>query len=1202
MNPPFHRPLEIWIDRGGTFTDLIALHPDGRQDRLKLLSHDPAHPEDSALRGIRHLSAGHQGPVVVRMGTTVATNALLERRGAPTLLLVTRGFRDALAIGHQARPDIFARHIVKPAPLAALVVEVDERVAADGTVLRPLDEEAAKAALADARMQGIASVAICLMHGFAHPAHEARLAELATQAGFTSISASHAVSPLIRFVPRGQTTVADAYLSPVLRTYVAEVESGLPPGTRLLFMQSNGGLAEASAFRGRDAVLSGPAGGVVGMVEAGRDAGFNHLIGFDMGGTSTDVSHWSGQLERSFETSVAGVRLRAPMLDIHTVAAGGGSICRLEAGRLVVGPQSAGAVPGPACYRLGGPLTITDCNLALGRIQPRAFPAVFGPAGNQPLDADAAHRALGRLADDVAAETGRRLSPLELAEGLIGIANAHMADAIRRISIARGHDPATHALVAFGGAGGQHACALADALGMKAAVLPVDAGLLSARGIGAADLIVTRERTVALPFGPTLDTQAPPLAEALGAEARAALEAQGLPLAALHLRLIAHVRYAGADTALPLPFGPMPSMQADFEAAHQARFGFLTPEAPLLLDMLEAEARGTPPGAARASPGFTTTGKSHPPRVRLHAGGQGVEAPLIPRDTLSPGARVQGPAIIADSGSTALVAPGWGARVHASGALILERTGTASASATARDARDPIRLELMNALFFSIASEMGVALMSSARSVNIKERLDFSCAIFDGEGRLVANAPHIPVHLGSMGASVTHVIEAARASGRPLAEGDVQVLNAPWAGGTHLPDITVIRPVFLPGHSGPAAFVAARGHHADIGGITPGSMPAASRTIEEEGVVLDNLPLVHDGRFQAGAIRHQLLAAAHPARAPETNLADLAAQVAACERGAAGLRAAAEVHGVPALLAAMDAIMDNAAQAVARLIETLPEGEAEVPMDEGAVIRVALRVDRHTRRLTVDFTGTSEQRPGNFNAPAAVTRAALLYVLRCLIDLPIPLNDGCLRPVTLIIPEGTLLNPAPGAAVVAGNVETSQVVTDALFAAFKGLAASAGSMSNLTFGNRNHQYYETIAGGSGAGPGFPGASAVQTHMTNSHLTDPEVLETRFPVRVELFRIRSGSGGGGQFPGGDGAVRRLSFHDGMTVSILSNRRTTCPFGLMGGGDAAPGENRLIRASGEVVPLGSTASVDVGPGDMIEIATPGGGGWGAPQPAP
>ena len=1188
--------IEVWIDRGGTFTDVIARAPDGGIRTAKLLSHDPARPEDSAVAGVKLLTAGHAGPVIVKMGTTVATNALLERQGARTLLLVTRGFRDVLAIGHQARPDIFALKIEKPEQLAARVAEVDERMRADGEVLTPLDLESARAALTAARADGFEAVAVLFVHGYRYPAHEQAVAALAREMGFAQVSASHDVSPLIKMVPRGDTAVADAYLSPILSRYVESVTSALPPGTQLLFMQSNGGLVAAGGFRGKDAVLSGPAGGIVGMAKTAAALGHHQLIGFDMGGTSTDVSHYGGSYERSFETEVAGVRMRSPMLDIHTVAAGGGSVCRFENGRLQVGPQSAGAVPGPACYRRGGPLTVTDCNVALGRVRPELFPALFGPDGDQPIDRNAAMQALSALADEVAAAGGARPDELALAEGLLDIANAHMAAAIRRISIARGHDPARHALVAFGGAGGQHGCAVADALGIGTILLHPLAGLLSALGIGLADGVVAREETVSLPFDAALDRRAAAVAERLGAAAAAALAAQQVPLADSEVRVTAHVRYAGSDTALEAPFGPAPAMRAAFEAAHKARFGFVRPESPLVLEMLAAEATGQPPGARDAALTVAPPDMGETPAIAaVRFDGADRATPLHRREALGAGRRIDGPAVIVDASATTVVAPGWSAEVLADGTLLLGRVQPLARASAHGTAVDPIRLELFNALFMGIATEMGVALQTSARSVNMKERLDFSCALFDAAGNLVANAPHIPVHLGSMGASIRAVIAGRSGDGRGMRDGDLYVLNAPWNGGTHLPDITVVKPCFLDGEHTPSFFVAARGHHADVGGIAPGSMPADSRRIDEEGVLLDDVLLVDEGRFREADMRARLAAGPWPARNIDQNIGDLVAQVAACQRGADALAAAARMHGRDTLIAYMAHVQDNAAEAVAQLIGKLADGAFEALMDIGAAIRVAVRVDREARRMVVDFAGTSPLSESNFNAPASIARASLLYVLRCLVDAPIPLNDGALRPVELRIPPGCLLDARPPHAVVAGNVETSQVVTDALFAAFGALAASQGTMNNFTFGNGRHQYYETIAGGAGAGRGFDGASAVQSHMTNSRLTDPEVLESRFPVRVESFVIRHGSGGDGRWRGGDGAVREISFHEEMEVSVLSNRRSTVPFGLEGGSAGLSGRNIVIRVDGSLSEMPGQFREILFPGDKVRLETPGGGGF-------
>ena len=1071
------------VDRGGTFTDIVAFAPDGRIVTAKLLSSSPAYA-DAASEGIRRIAG--DGPVAsVRMGTTVATNALLERAGEPVVLAITRGFGDALRIGHQARPRLFDRHIVLPEPLYARVIEVAERITAEGEVLTPLDDAATAAALAEAYAAGFRAVAIVLMHGFRFIAHELRVADLARAAGFTQVSVSHEVSPTIKLVPRGDTTVVDAYLSPVLRAHVDRVAARLG-ATPLQFMQSNGGLTAASSFRGKDAILSGPAGGVVGMVAVGQAAGFDLLIGFDMGGTSTDVSHWAGSFERATETLVAGVRIRTPMLAIDTVAAGGGSICRWDGGRLRVGPESAGADPGPAAYGNGGPLTVTDAQVLLGRIQPAHFPAIFGPGGDRPLDtATVAARFAG-----LSAETG--LTPVALAEGFLAIAVATMARAIRAISIERGHDVAGYTLVAMGGAAGQVAAKVATALGIGRVLVSPHAGVLSALGIALADVRAVREASVDQP----LDADVSAVVDRLTAAATAAVGDQDAA-AAVTVTATALVKYAGTDTPLEVALAAPAAMAAAFTAQHRARFGFAA-DTPLVIDAVRIEAIGTAARGPAVPPLAATT----PVAVTVEMAGDRV--PLFDRATLPAGFSVAGPAIVVDSAGTTVVDAGWTATIDGVGNLVLGTAavprpyrGESSASAV-----DPVDLELFNHRFMGLAEAMGVALQSTASSVNIKERLDFSCALFDHDGALVANAPHMPVHLGSMGESVAAVV---RARGESLQDGDVVALNAPYNGGTHLPDITVIMPVFVDGAR--RFFVAARGHHADIGGISPGSMPADSTTIDQEGVLIDDFLLVKQGVFQEEAIRTLLASGTWPARDPDRNINDLKAQVAACARGAADLRALCANHGTATVAAYMAHVMANAEAAVRGAIAKLSDGAFAYELDDGSVVQVAVSIDKAASSATVDFTGTSAQRPNNFNAPRSVVRAAVLYVFRCLIDDDIPLNDGCMRAIKLVIPAGSMLDPVFPAAVVAGNVEVSQVVTDALFGALGVVSASQGTMNNLTFGTETWQYYETVCGGSGAGPGFDGASAVQTHMTNSRLTDPEVFETRFPVTVVEFGIR-----------------------------------------------------------------------------------------------
>ncbi|WP_374275641.1 hydantoinase B/oxoprolinase family protein [Brevundimonas sp.] len=1190
----------FWIDRGGTFTDVVARAPDGRITVEKLLSENPERYRDAAVAGIRKVlglgSDERPAPGLiaqVRMGTTVATNALLERKGEPTALAITRGFGDALAIGWQARPDIFAREIVKPEALYRTVVEIDERVAEDGAVLTPLDEAAALQAFEVARGEGCRALAIVLMHAWKHPEHECRLGVLARRAGFSQVSLSYQVAPLIKLIGRGDTTVIDAYLSPVLRRYVDQVAEELGPDTPLLFLQSSGGLTDAQAFQGKDAILSGPAGGVVGMARTAEAAGHRRVIGFDMGGTSTDVSHYAGDFERITDSVVAGVRLRAPMLAIETVAAGGGSICRFDGQRLRVGPESAGADPGPACYRRGGPLTVTDCNLLLGRLRPERFPAVFGPNGNQPLDPEVVRRRFDALAAEVAAATGRPADPLDLAEGFLAIAVQHMAEAIKSISIQRGHDVTGYVLNCFGGAGGQHACGVADALGMTEVLVHPLAGVLSAYGMGLADVSVIRQQTVALPLDAGSDAGARAAAETLASEAEAALAAQGHAFDQTETRIRAEVKYAGSDTALSLDFVGAEALGAAFDAEHRARYGFVSPATPRVIEALSAEALGRQTieaALAGSSPATSEPEVTHP----LHIGGRTQSAPFLDRASLTGGRAVDGPAVVLDATSATLVEPGWRASLNPGGDLVLKRVEAPPTRAAVGTAVDPVMLEIFNSRFMAAAEQMGVALQATAYSVNIKERLDFSCAVFDASGALIANAPHIPVHLGSMGESVRAIMRSRGATIRP---GQAFMLNAPYNGGTHLPDITVIQPVFLSeADDAPAFWTAARGHHADVGGLTPGSMPALSTSVEEEGVLIDDVEIVHKGVIVEERIRQILSSGPWPARNPDQNLGDLKAQIAACRRGADELIGMVAMFGREVVQSYMGHVQDNAEQAVRRAISALKPGRFAYEMDDGAVVRVAVSVDTQAGSAVIDFTGTSTQRPNNFNAPLAITRAAVLYVFRTLVDDTIPLNEGCLKPLTLIVPEGSMLNPRYPAAVVAGNVETSQVVVDALYGALGVLAASQGTMNNLTFGDATRQYYETIAGGSGAGPNFDGAPAVQTHMTNSRLTDPEVLETRFPVRLEEFSIRRGSGGAGAHRGGDGAVRRLTFLEPMTASILSNRRRVPPFGQAGGEAGALGVNCVRRADGAVEPLGATARIEMEPGDSLEIETPGGGGFG------
>jgi 5-oxoprolinase (ATP-hydrolysing) len=1196
------RGWQFWVDRGGTFTDIVARDPDGRLVTYKLLSENPSRYADAAVAGIRELlglAPGEPIPIgridQVRMGTTVATNALLERKGERTALVVTKGFGDALRIGYQNRPRIFDRHIVLPELLHERVIEVDERVRADGTVIRPLHGHDLVDELQRARADGIDAVAVLCMHAHLHSAHEDAIGKLADGVGFAQVSLSSEVSPLMKLVSRGDTTVADAYLSPVLRRYVDSVAAELP-GTRVMFMQSNGGLAEAGRFRGKDAILSGPAGGIVGMTRMSELAGFGQVIGFDMGGTSTDVSHFAGEYERVFNTSVAGVRLRAPMLSIHTVAAGGGSILHFDGSRYRVGPDSAGAVPGPTCYRAGGPLTVTDANVMLGRIQPDHFPRVFGPAGDQPIDAEVVRRRFDELAADVRERTGDDRTPEEVAEGFLQIAVANMANAVKRISVEKGHDVTRYALTTFGGAGGQHACAVADSLGIRTVVVPPLAGVLSALGIGLADTTVMREQSVEKPLDGATMARVGEVAAELTAVTRAALAAEGVPDELVRITARVHLRYDGTDTALAVALADSDAMAAAFEALYRRTYSFVL-DRRLIVEAVSVEATGLTEQPDLTGVGGAAAGEAAgAATVRLWSAGEWRDAPLLERERMPEGATVIGPAIITEANATTVVDEGWRAEMAPTGHLLIERV-RAQAGADVGTEADPVMLEIFNNLFMSVAEQMGAALESTAQSVNIRERLDFSCALFDPGGNLIANAPHMPVHLGSMGTSVKEVV---RRRGGEIRPGDVYAVNDPYHGGTHLPDITVVTPVFGPGERSDAIlfFVASRGHHAEVGGITPGSMPAGSRDVHEEGVLFDNWLLVTSGQFREDETRGLLAEARYPSRAPDTNLGDLRAQVAANARGVEELGKLIEHFGLDVVLAYMGHVQDNAEESVRRVIDALEDGAFEYETDSGAVIAVRVTVDRDQRSATIDFTGTSPQLGTNFNAPSSVVTAAVLYVFRTLVATDIPLNDGCLRPLRLEIPEGSMLAPVYPAAVVAGNVETSQAITGALYAALGVQAEGSGTMNNITFGNERHQYYETVASGSGAGDGFAGAPAVQTHMTNARLTDPEVLEWRFPVIVEEHSVRRGSGGAGRWGGGDGAVRRIRFLEPMTVSTLAGHRRVAPYGMAGGSPGALGRHYVQRADGDVIEMAGADSAEVHPGDVLVVETPGGGGYGRP----
>ena len=1183
---------QFWIDRGGTFTDIVARRPDGTIVTYKLLSENPEQYRDAAVAGIRHLLGLKAGEPVtpeqvecVKMGTTVATNALLERKGEPTLLVTTRGFRDALRIAYQNRPRLFDRRIVLPELLYAEVVEAQERVGAHGDVLQPLDEAQLRADLQAAYARGLRSVAVVFMHGYRFTAHEETAARVAREVGFAQVSTSHGTSPMMKFVSRGDTTVVDAYLSPILRRYVEQVASEMP-GVKLFFMQSSGGLTDAHAFQGKDAILSGPAGGIVGMARTAGLGGHGKVIGFDMGGTSTDVSHYAGEFEREFETQVAGVRMRAPMMSIHTVAAGGGSILSFDGSRFRVGPESAGANPGPASYRRGGPLAVTDANVMTGKIQPRHFPKVFGPKADEALSLEAVQAKFGELA----AQTGRQ--PEDVAEGFINIAVQQMANAIKKISVARGYDVTRYTLQCFGGAGGQHACLVADALGMTRVFVHPLAGVLSAYGMGLADQNVIREQAIERPLvADTLPEVAGAL-DALADAARAELQRQQVNAgeATVHRRV--HVRYEGSDSALIVPFGSIADIEARFESAYRRRFAFLMQGKRMVVEAVSVEA--VLAGDAPQEPRLGTHEPREVPRretVRMYSGGQWLDAALVVREDLRPGDVIPGPAIIAEKNATTVVEPGWEAVLTALDHLVLDRRVPRTATYAVGTTVDPVLLEVFNNLFMNIAEQMGLQLQNTAYSVNIKERLDFSCALFDAEGNLIANAPHMPVHLGSMGESIKTVI---RENAGRMQPGDVYALNDPYHGGTHLPDVTVITPVYL--GSQPTFYVGSRGHHADIGGTTPGSMPPFSTRIEEEGVQINNVKLVDRGVLREAEMVALLQSGEFPSRNPQQNMADLKAQIAANEKGVQELRKMVEQFGLDVVQAYMRHVQDNAEESVRRVITRLKDGQYTLPLDNGAQIQVSVRVNAAERSAEIDFTGTSAQQLNNFNAPTAVCMAAVLYVFRSLVDDDIPLNAGCLKPLKVIIPPGSMLNPNPPASVVAGNVETSSCITNTLYGALGVMAASQCTMNNFTFGNAAHQYYETISGGSGAGDGFDGTSVVQTHMTNSRLTDPEVLEFRFPVRLESYEIRTGSGGAGRWRGGNGGVRRVRFLEPMTASILSNGRVHPAFGMAGGEPGHVGINRVVRSDGRTEDLAHIGQAEMSVGDVFEIHTPGGGGYG------
>ncbi|WP_186399091.1 hydantoinase B/oxoprolinase family protein [Stappia sp. P2PMeth1] len=1195
---------DFWIDRGGTFTDIVARDPEGGIRAHKVLSENPEAYRDAAIQGIRELmgiAIGERIPAeriaAVKMGTTVATNALLERKGDRTLLVTTRGFRDALEIGYQARPDIFAKEIVKPELLYERVVEVAERVRADGTIEAEPDLGEVERDLKAAYDSGIRSAAIVFMHAYAFPEHEKKVAEIARKVGFPQVSVSHEVSPLMKLVGRGDTTVVDAYLSPILRRYVEQVASELQiEGTdcRLMFMQSSGGLTAADLFQGKDAILSGPAGGVVGAIETSKMAGFDAVIGFDMGGTSTDVSHYNGEYERAFETEVAGVRMRAPMMMIHTVAAGGGSILHYKDGRFQVGPDSAGANPGPACYRRGGPLAVTDANVMVGKLRPDFFPKIFGPGRDATLDRDAVVAKF----EEMAARIGDGRSAAEVADGFLKIAVENMANAIKKISVQRGYDVTEYALTCFGGAGGQHACSVADSLGMTTVIVHPLSGILSAYGMGLADIRATRQQAVVRRLEPAMLDDLQALAGRLSAETRAEVAGQGVAEAEIRDLPRALLRYEGTDTPIPVAYvpGDIDAMVGAFADAHRAQFGFVYENKPIVVEALEVESVGGGSGIDEPDLPLVSGSPTPADTGAIFAEGAWREAGFFARAGLKPGHRLSGPALIVEPHQTIVVEPGWQAEITAKDHVVLRRVEKLARAEAIGTRADPVMLEVFNNLFMSIAEQMGVTLQNTAYSVNVKERLDFSCAVFDASGALVANAPHMPVHLGSMDRSVETVIKLNAGEIRP---GDVFALNAPYNGGTHLPDITVVSPVFDDQGKEILFWAASRGHHADVGGSAPGSMTPRATTVDEEGVLIDNFKLVDQGRFREEELVEVLTDHPWPVRNVTQNVADLKAQIAANEKGVQELRKMVAHFGLDVVQAYMGHVQDNAEESVRRVIEALTDSEYEYPTDQGSVIRVRITVDKAKREATVDFTGTSEVKPNNFNAPEPVTRAAVLYCFRVMVEGHIPMNAGCLRPIHIVIPDGCMLKPAYPAAVVAGNVETSQHVTNALFGALKAMANSQGSMNNLTFGNATYQYYETLCSGSPAGPGFNGTDGVHVHMTNSRLTDPEVLEFRYPVLLEDFHIREGSGGTGKWHAGNGTKRTIRFLEEMELAILSSHRTIAPKGGDGGGDGQLGKTLVRRLDGSIEELAGCDQTVLKAGEAVTVITPTAGGWGRPD---
>jgi len=1194
---------QFWIDRGGTFTDIVARKPDGSILIDKLLSENSEVYKDAAIAGIKkilNLKKDEKIPVdkisSVKMGTTVATNALLERKGDRTLLLITKGFGDLLRIGYQNRPLLFDLNIKLPDVLYEQVFEVSERLDSKGKIIHQLDENSVRIALRKAKSDGINCVAIAFMNSYLNPVHEDKIAQIAIEEKFSQISVSHKVSPLIKLVGRGDTTVVDAYLSPILRRYVEQVSGALEDSksTKLMFMQSNGGLTDAKLFQGKDALLSGPAGGVVSMVQTGIQAGFKKLIGFDMGGTSTDVCHYSGEYERSFETEVAGVRIRAPMMQINTVAAGGGSILSFKDGRFQVGPESAGAIPGPASYGRDGPLTVTDCNVLLGKLNPDYFPKVFGKNSNESLNVKIVKSKFLALSESISKQTGKpKMDIVSMAEGFLRIAIENMANAIKKISIQRGYDITGYTLNCFGGAGGQHACQVADSLGMTSVLLHPYAGVLSAYGMGLAEIRAIREKH----FEKDLNNidNANKVIDELSFQASKDVIAQGVEKKSITLVKKAFLKYHGSHQTLDVEFNNIESMRTSFEKVHKKRFGFYVKDRNILIEMLTVEAIGKSVEQENFIDIKDPDYAAQPiDKKNMFVNSEEQNVSIYQRSELKIGQQVSGPGIICEPTGTNIIDDGWVASIDKFKNLILTRASKRKEEKSIGTSADVVMLEVFNNLFMNIAEQMGATLANTAYSVNIKERLDFSCALFSSSGSLVANAPHVPVHLGSMSEAIRTVIKLNKDN---ISAGDVFVLNAPFNGGTHLPDVTVITPVFDKEAKKIIFFVASRGHHADIGGTTPGSGPPDSKHIDEEGVLIDNFKLFEKGVFRESEIRKILSSGKYPCRNVDHNMADLAAQVAANETGIREINSMIEQFGIETVQAYMGHVQDNAEECIRNAITKLKEGNYDYQLDNGEFIKVNIKIDHANREATIDFTGTAEKNPLNYNAPIAVCHAVILYVFRTLVGKNIPLNEGCFKPLNIIIPDNSMINAKYPSAVIAGNTEVSQLTCNALFGALGVIAGSQATMNNFIWGNDKIQNYETICGGTGAGPDFHGTSAVQTHMTNTRSTDPEVLELRFPVRLEEFSIRKNSGGIGKFNGGDGATRKLRFLDKMTVTTLCSHRKIRPFGVDGGEAGECGKEWLEKKDGTVVELQGNDSCEVEEEDLFIMLTPSGGGFGS-----